>query len=181
MSPRRVWIRSRAAVLVRTLLLRRHAVVATPYLDEAERCSRIALMYEARFSSVTPANVSGRATVGSLPARAARPTESIPKAQRRFTEVVSDVQRFGDRLDVLSQQAGHSRNPAHLGAATNSDPRFCHRYPNSRNTFVAPCGKLKATVLGQLPRIYPKNNRMERRLARKISVKYSVTFAPSIK
>jgi ABC-2 type transport system ATP-binding protein len=39
-------------------------VVATPYLDEAERCHRIALMYDGRIEQVgTPAGVRGAATL----------------------------------------------------------------------------------------------------------------------
>src|SRR5262249_35975865 len=76
-------------------------VVATPYLDEAERCQRIALMHDGRVHRVgTPTDLrrslglerlATRVSVGAL-----RRAESVV----RETPFVLDAQRFGDRLDL---------------------------------------------------------------------------------
>jgi ABC-2 type transport system ATP-binding protein len=78
-------------------------VVATPYLDEAERCNRIALMYEGQIQEI-----------GTLPQlrlnlglqRLEIRTPEIAAAERVLLPLVNlgdiaDVQTFGDRLDVL--------------------------------------------------------------------------------
>jgi ABC-2 type transport system ATP-binding protein len=78
-------------------------VVATPYLDEAERCNRIALMYEGQIQEI-----------GTLPQL--RTNLGLQRLEIRTPEIVAtervllplidtgdiaDVQTFGDRLDVL--------------------------------------------------------------------------------
>ncbi|MBD2313712.1 ABC transporter ATP-binding protein [Desertifilum sp. FACHB-1129] len=78
-------------------------VVATPYLDEAERCHRIALMYEGKIEQV-----------GSLTAlrqelglqRLEVRTPDIAAAEQalqggREDRAIADIQTFGDRLDIL--------------------------------------------------------------------------------
>ena len=79
-------------------------LVATPYLDEAERCHRVALMYEGRIQQIgTPAELRG-----SLHAkRFELLTSDLAEAARVLSEIsgpgkeIIDVQRFGDRLDLL--------------------------------------------------------------------------------
>jgi len=74
-------------------------LVSTPYLDEAERCARVALLHEGRLLALdTPDNL--RAT---LPGRI---VEVIPADQDRAAAVaaalpgVEDVQTFGERMHV---------------------------------------------------------------------------------
>jgi ABC-2 type transport system ATP-binding protein len=74
-------------------------VMATPYLDEAERCARIALLHEGRVLAVErPADLQGRAT-GQL-------FEVVTSAPRPPTELLAtvpgaaDVQAFGDRAHL---------------------------------------------------------------------------------
>jgi ABC-2 type transport system ATP-binding protein len=80
-------------------------VVATPYLDEAERCDRIALIYEGQIQQIGTLNEL-RASLGlqRLELRTDRleATEFVLQAatNRKQTSIV-DVQTFGDRLDVL--------------------------------------------------------------------------------
>ena len=74
-------------------------VMATPYLDEAERCSRVALLHEGRLLALdTPAAL--RATLsGAL-------MEVIADDHRRAADVlrtmsdVSSVEMFGERAHV---------------------------------------------------------------------------------
>src|SRR5229473_5806670 len=82
-------------------------LVATPYLDEAERCHRVALMHEGVIQNVgTPAEVRGRLDAKRLELR----TENLAEAERVLAQVsgaqeeIIDVQRFGDRLDLLVHQ-----------------------------------------------------------------------------
>lgn len=80
-------------------------VVATPYLDEAERCDRIALMYEGQIQQIGTLTEL-RASLGlqrlELRTNQLEATELILQAatNRKQTSIV-DVQTFGDRLDVL--------------------------------------------------------------------------------
>src|SRR3989475_1965554 len=75
-------------------------VLATPYLDEAERCHRVALMHEGRIHRTgTPAELRQGLGLQRLEVRAAdlrRAATTLPERNG-----IVDVQRFGDRLDVL--------------------------------------------------------------------------------
>jgi ABC-2 type transport system ATP-binding protein len=79
-------------------------VVATPYLDEAERCNRIALMYEGKIQQMGTLNQL-RASLGLH--RLEIRTPELAAVERVLTTVadakgpIADVQTFGDRLDVL--------------------------------------------------------------------------------
>ncbi|MEH2468184.1 ATP-binding cassette domain-containing protein [Nostoc sp.] len=80
-------------------------VVATPYLDEAERCDRIALMYEGEIQQIgTLSQLRESLGLQRLEVR----TQHIEAAERVLHEATNskhtsivDVQTFGDRLDVL--------------------------------------------------------------------------------
>ena len=89
-------------------------VVATPYLDEAERCNRIALMYEGEIQQIgTLKQLRERLGLHRLELR----TDRLAEAERVLVEAIGttatsasskqlskelvDVQSFGDRLDIL--------------------------------------------------------------------------------
>jgi ABC-2 type transport system ATP-binding protein len=79
-------------------------LVATPYLDEAERCHRVALMYEGAIQQIgTPADLRNSLGTTRLEVR----TPSLSRAEEILSEDsgpdrdIVDVQRFGDRLDVI--------------------------------------------------------------------------------
>jgi len=75
-------------------------VVATPYLDEAERCHRVALMHEGRIHRTgTPGELRRGLGLERLEVRATdlRLAETALAGRPGIVE----VQRFGDRLDVL--------------------------------------------------------------------------------
>lgn len=84
-------------------------VVATPYLDEAERCNRIALMYEGHIREIGTlpqlrANLGLQRLEVRTPDIAA--AEQVLWAQREQVATrVADVQTFGDRIDVLVPEA----------------------------------------------------------------------------
>jgi ABC-2 type transport system ATP-binding protein len=84
-------------------------VVATPYLDEAERCHRVALMYEGQIQQIgTLAELRESLGVRRLEVR----TPQLAAAEAALQEAVdsngrqlTDIQSFGDRLDVLVKDA----------------------------------------------------------------------------
>jgi ABC-2 type transport system ATP-binding protein len=94
-------------------------VMATPYLDEAERCSRVALLHEGRLLALdTPAAL--RSTLsGAL-------LEVIADDHRRAADVlrtmpdVSSVEMFGERAHVrlvISDEKAAERVASALGSA----------------------------------------------------------------
>ena len=77
-------------------------VVATPYLDEAERCDRVALMYEGQIPKIgTPAALRSSLALHRLEVH----TSNLQLSEQVLLETaqanIVDVQTFGDRLDVL--------------------------------------------------------------------------------
>jgi ABC-2 type transport system ATP-binding protein len=117
-------------------------LVATPYLDEAERCHRVALIYEGTIQQMgTPAELRSSLDARRLElwvdnlAEAERVLSAPEGARKQFL----DVQRFGDRLDILAQDATAARR------AVEDDLRSAHltvtdireTEPTLENTFVA--------------------------------------------
>jgi ABC-2 type transport system ATP-binding protein len=91
--------------------------VSTPYMDEAERCGRVALMDRGRIRLCdTPEALRGRMR--------GRLLELVASPQRRAREAlallpgVAGVQVFGDRLHLWMQDGGAGRDAicAHLAA-----------------------------------------------------------------
>jgi drug efflux transport system ATP-binding protein len=81
-------------------------LVATPYLDEAERCHRVALVHEGKIhQSGTPAEVRDLLQAKRLEVRTPDlgRAEEVLFAMSGPQKEIIDVQRFGDRLDVLAQ------------------------------------------------------------------------------
>lgn len=81
-------------------------LVATPYLDEAERCHTIALTHEGRIQLMGPPSEL-RQTLHAK--RLELTTTAIHEAEGLFSEgqrsdEILDVQRFGDRLDLLARE-----------------------------------------------------------------------------
>lgn len=80
-------------------------VVATPYLDEAERCNRIALMYEGEIHEIgTLPQLRSNLGLQRLEIR----TKELAAVEQALlllanfeTIGIADIQTFGDRLDVL--------------------------------------------------------------------------------
>jgi ABC-2 type transport system ATP-binding protein len=84
-------------------------VVATPYLDEAERCNRIALMYEGHIREVgTLSQLRANLGLERLEVRSphipAAEAALLQESQQSGSAIV-DVQTFGDRIDVLVRNA----------------------------------------------------------------------------
>lgn len=97
-------------------------VVATPYLDEAERCHRIALMYDGQIQEIgTPQQLRQslgleRLEVRTEDSKALQSAEQLLHQQTRSESEdhgaasIADVQTFGDRLDVLVEDAAQGKH-----------------------------------------------------------------------
>jgi drug efflux transport system ATP-binding protein len=130
-------------------------LVATPYLDEAERCQRIALMYEGRIQQLgTPAELRHSLGASRLEIRtgALEKAASILSHDLDAGSEIIDVQRFGDRLDVLvhddKQAEQHLRQQLETAGVAIDEIRVDE--PLLENAFVA---RLRA--LGQEVREVP--------------------------
>jgi ABC-2 type transport system ATP-binding protein len=113
-------------------------VVATPYLDEAERCTRVALMHEGAIHQVgTPAELRRNLGLERLEVRAAE----LGRAEEILasTGALDDVQRFGDRLDVMVVDAlsGEAKIRQTLQQAGIALQEVRAVSPTLENTFVS--------------------------------------------
>jgi ABC-2 type transport system ATP-binding protein len=117
-------------------------LVATPYLDEAERCHRVALMHLGEIRELgTPAELREKLGAKRLEIH----TSDLGKAEEILTREsathpeIIDVQRFGDRLDVIAPDAAQGTKLVEdaLHAAHLTAEVFRVDQPTLENTFVA--------------------------------------------
>src|SRR5262245_10905223 len=127
-------------------------LVATPYLDEAERCRRVALMHGGEIRQIgAPAELRAGLHAKRMELRAS----NLGDAERILLEIsgpeetIFDVQRFGDRLDLIAHDPAEAERllRRRLTAAGIRIEAFRVDEPTLENTFVA---TLRA--LGQEPR-----------------------------
>jgi ABC-2 type transport system ATP-binding protein len=117
-------------------------VVATPYLDEAERCNSAALMHLGEIHKVgTPAELRGGLGMKRLEVRTNRLSDAEDALDTvvRSRSNISDVQRFGDRLDVMVRDADAGRRAIQqtLSRAGLEITDVRTGDPTLENTFVA--------------------------------------------
>src|SRR6185295_1099260 len=113
-------------------------LLATPYLDEAERCHRVALMHEGRLHRTgTPAEL--RQSLGLQRLEVHAPDLRRAEAALAGRAGIVDVQRFGDRLDgmVPDPRAGELAVRDALGGAGLRVAGIRAATPTLENTFVA--------------------------------------------
>ncbi len=113
-------------------------VVATPYLDEAERCTRVALMYDGQIRQTgTPAEIRLELGQKRLEVRAS----DLGRAEEVLSDVaaIADVQRFGDRLDVMVRDEQRDADAARqaLSAAGLAVEEITVGEPTLENSFVS--------------------------------------------
>ncbi len=113
-------------------------VIATPYLDEAERCTRVALMHEGQiFQSGTPRELRDSLGLQRLMVSATQ----LSRAEDLLDETkgIDDAQRFGDRLDVMvaDASAGERLVRETLSQAGIDVQEIVVEAPTLENTFVA--------------------------------------------
>jgi drug efflux transport system ATP-binding protein len=91
-------------------------VMATPYLDEAERCARVALLHDGRLLSVARPDEMEAALEGQI-------LEVLVDARRAPVEILSavpgvaDVQPFGDRAHVRVERGASAETSRAIEAA----------------------------------------------------------------
>jgi ABC-2 type transport system ATP-binding protein len=115
-------------------------LVATPYLDEAERCHRIALIHQGKIRQIgTPDEIRGILNAKRLELRTPELQQALAALETHRNGAIFDVQRFGDRLDLLSHDSAEAEvqvkqilSQHHL---TIDDLRVDE--PTLENTFVA--------------------------------------------
>ncbi len=80
-------------------------VAATPYLDEAERCHRIALIYGGEIQQMgTLSELRRRLGLSRIEVRAT-PLAAAERLLSQSGGGIVDIQTFGDRLDVMVKEA----------------------------------------------------------------------------
>ena len=80
-------------------------VAATPYLDEAERCSRIALIYGGEIQQIGPLTELRQSLGLSRIEVRADDINAAETVLSQSREGIVDIQTFGDRLDVMVPDA----------------------------------------------------------------------------
>jgi ABC-2 type transport system ATP-binding protein len=126
-------------------------LVATPYLDEAERCHRVALLYKGQINQQgTPAELRASLHAQRLELRTANLAQAeqiLLKSSGPGREII-DVQRFGDRLDLLVPDPDRAKQflEKELTAAGLSGFEYRIDEPTLENTFVATLRRLGEEV-----------------------------------
>lgn len=113
-------------------------VIATPYLDEAERCTRVGFMHEGLIHQTgTPRELRDHVGLQRLIVR----TADLSRAEDLLDETkgVDDAQRFGDHLDVMVKEtsAGEKLTRETLRAAGIRIDEIKVASPTLENSFVA--------------------------------------------
>src|SRR5258708_18993980 len=84
-------------------------LVATPYLDEAERCHRVSLIHQGEIRETgTPKELRDALKACRIEAYSpelGKAEDTLLAAAGRYNGVLMDVQRFGDRLDIIASDA----------------------------------------------------------------------------
>lgn len=143
-------------------------VVATPYLDEAERCNRVALMYEGQIQQIgTPAELKNslglhRLEVRTSQLQAAEKALEAQVAESDAATAIRDVQTFGDRLDILvsDNQAGETQVRQVLSQKQLPLDSLDQTQPTLENVFVT---RLRQQGLEPPFISFPRSLRRDRR------------------
>jgi ABC-2 type transport system ATP-binding protein len=117
-------------------------LVATPYLDEAERCHTVALTHEGKINLLGPP-AELRKTLNAK--RLELTTSATHEAEELFARIsasdqdILDVQRFGDRLDLLAREPDTAKRivEEQLSRAEIPFTEIRVDEPTLENTFVA--------------------------------------------
>ena len=116
-------------------------LVATPYLDEAERCNRVALMHLGEIRELgTPAELRRNLNATRLEVRAADLSKAEDILSSQASDgAIQDVQRFGDRLDAIVPDADRGRAMIQqaMSAANLPIEDIRAAEPTLENAFVA--------------------------------------------
>lgn len=119
-------------------------VVATPYLDEAERCHRVALMERGKIYDIdTPARFRSKTGLTRLEVE----VEPLAQAENVLAKSpeAEDVQRFGDRLDVMAANPDAAEADLRQRAESNglAVKEIRRSQPTLENAFVGQLRKMR--------------------------------------
>ncbi|MFN7916178.1 MAG: ABC transporter ATP-binding protein [Vicinamibacterales bacterium] len=120
-------------------------VMSTPYLDEAERCSRVALLHNGQLLALDTPDALRRSLPGALFEVIAADHRQAVAALRRFPDV-ANVQTFGERAHVRLTEAGGqgadrlTRELREAGVAVTSVRQVP---PSLEDVFVTRLGELQ--------------------------------------
>jgi ABC-2 type transport system ATP-binding protein len=119
-------------------------VVATPYLDEAERCHRVALMEQGKIYDIdSPVRFRSKMGMTRLEVK----VEPLGKAEDLLaaSPEASDVQRFGDRLDVMAAKPDAAEADLQQRAKDNGlkITQIVRSSPTLENAFVGQLRKMR--------------------------------------
>jgi ABC-2 type transport system ATP-binding protein len=122
-------------------------MIATPYLDEAERCSHIGLMYDGLIHQKgTPSEIRDSLGLTRLEVH----SEDLGRAEELLeaSPEIEDVQRFGDRLDLMVRDvaAGEAAARAALTRAGIEMRDIRASEPTLENAFVSILRRLGGTL-----------------------------------
>ncbi len=138
-------------------------IVATPYLDEAERCHRVALMERGKIYDIdTPARFRSKMGVTRLEVKVA-PLAGAEDTLAKSPEA-QDVQRFGDRLDIMAARPDAAEADIRLRAQANGFEvtEVVRSQPTLENAFVGQLRKMRgAHTPPSFPKPSPALNRKE--------------------
>src|SRR5579863_7063145 len=117
-------------------------LIATPYLDEAERCHRIALVHLGEILQIgTPDEFRESLHAKRIELRSPDLRKALPAVRRAIAHHadIFDVQRFGDRLDLLSHSPEYAQEKIEESMRAEGIPIDGMRVdePTLENTFVA--------------------------------------------
>jgi ABC-2 type transport system ATP-binding protein len=138
-------------------------IVATPYLDEAERCHRVALMERGKIYDIdSPAHFRSKLGLTRLEVQA----DPLALAEKAFADSpeIRDVQRFGDRLDVMAPDPDTAERDLRqrAQAAGVSVKEIRRSSPTLENAFVNVLREMRgANVVPPFPKPSPPLNKNE--------------------
>jgi ABC-2 type transport system ATP-binding protein len=121
-------------------------LMSTPYLDEAERCSRVALMHKGKIISLdTPPRIkeSIRIEIAEIVCSKVRDANKLVKENLN-----NDVQLFGDRINVVLDKGNNNLKKVLKLLKDNSIEVFSCRIipPSLENVFIYNVEKLEETT-----------------------------------
>ena len=133
------------------------AVVATPFLDEAERCHRVALMQDGSVHETgTPAVLKKNLGLTRLEFAVKNDASTIKALGRLSFEPsdnIVDICPFGDHLEVLCNDAKLGREEVGIALSkANIEVRtVCETTPNLENVFITKLKSLTHRVIHSVP------------------------------
>jgi ABC-2 type transport system ATP-binding protein len=132
-------------------------IVATPYLDEAERCHRVALIERGKIYDIdTPAQFRSKMGLTRLEVKV-DPLAPAEDVLAKSPEA-ADVQRFGDRLDVLAARPDDAEAELRQRAEANglNITAIQRSQPTLENAVVGVLRKMRgAQVIPHFPKPSP--------------------------